>query len=69
MGFWIAGLEVGGEGNWHWYTDNSALQYSDFQSGHISSSTSENCLILWGHFNFKWADHFCNEANYYVCEN
>ena len=67
-GFWIAGLEVGGEGNWYWYPDNSEIQYRDFQPGHINSSTLENCLIMWSRFYFKWADHFCNEAQYYVCE-
>ena len=59
-GFWIAGVEVGGEGQWRWYPDNSEIQYNDFQPGEIASSTQQNCLIMWRGFEFKWADYVCH---------
>ncbi|XP_046363217.1 C-type lectin mannose-binding isoform-like isoform X1 [Haliotis rufescens] len=68
-GVWLGGNDIMSEGLWVWDKSETSIQYFDWGSGQPDDSGSkQNCMSLWKHFAFKWADHYCTDKLAFLCE-
>ena len=67
--FWVGGTDDAIEGVWTWQGTEKPLTYFNWYPGQPENNTSsEDCLCLFGHDNFRWHDAVCGEKFHIICE-
>ena len=64
---WIGATDEAVEGVWRWYTDNSLLQYNSLMPSEYYDR-DQDCILMWGGFNYDWGDFQCDRPEYFICE-
>ena len=69
--FWVDGDDIKKEGIWIWDENHSLVNYTNWGPGEPSGiwgPNREDCMVLWGPFNFAWGDYLCYLKSHFICE-
>ncbi|XP_067675939.1 alpha-N-acetylgalactosamine-specific lectin-like [Haliotis asinina] len=68
-GVWLGGNDIRAEGLWVWDKSEKSIEYFDWDSSQPDDTgRTQNCMSLWKHFDYKWADHYCSQKLAFLCE-
>lgn len=65
---WIGVSDIIEEDRWEYSSTQDVVAHNDFNPGEPGGHLSQNCVALWKDHHGKWADHYCAEKEYYICE-
>ncbi|CAC5397224.1 MRC [Mytilus coruscus] len=71
-GAWIGLNDIGNEGQWHWISDSSGINYTNWLLAEPNGFETENCVSYCKDYchrtSYGWNDERCNLLQGYVCE-
>ncbi|XP_046328859.1 perlucin-like protein [Haliotis rufescens] len=68
---WIGASDVRHENVWVWENSRQNVTIFDWggkEPNQGSSSTQQDCVMMYGKYDFKWADDICTSHFQYLCE-
>ncbi|XP_069120934.1 perlucin-like [Argopecten irradians] len=70
MCYFTSGTDMHVEGQWEWATTQQRFTFTDWYPGEPNNDdygVIENCLCLYGHYDFHWNDQPCELQNHFIC--